>query len=307
MRVAAVEFSYSMLDAIESREQYLDMMQGYIARAVDNEVDLLVFPGFTGCYYQLMEFKGQNLHQTVTGVCHQQFIHSVMELSKEYELLICPGSYWERQGEDVFHASCLLQSGEILLKQRQLYLAKWEKELSLSRGTDVEVIEVKGWKTGIMLATDVFYPQVARRLALMGTDIVVSPVGFVGDRNACLQVSGVWQKAQLNHLFVVESAFNGILGKKEPEQDSGDYADKFNDGPGHRMLWGESIIHAPLPMTPHEDGILQRTYGNKDFVMADLDLQKRSQALKEFNALVQLNPGFYEKIRCLGGKKAADS
>ena len=98
MRVAAVEFSYSMLDAIESREQYLDMMQGYIARAVDNEVDLLVFPGFTGCYYQLMEFKGQNLHQTVTGVCHQQFIHSVMELSKEYELLICPGSYWERQG-----------------------------------------------------------------------------------------------------------------------------------------------------------------------------------------------------------------
>ena len=101
-----------------------------------------------------------------------------------------------------------------MLKQRQLYLAKWERELSLSRGTDVEVIEVKGWKTGIMLATDVFYPQVARRLALMGTDIVVSPVGFVGDRNACLQVSGVWQKAQLNHLFVVESAFNGILGKK---------------------------------------------------------------------------------------------
>jgi len=72
-----------------------------------------------------------------------------------------------------------------------------------------------------MLSTDVFYPQVARKLALMGADIVLSPVGFVGERNSWLQLSGVWQKAQLNHFFAIESAFNLNWARSLPSSRSG--------------------------------------------------------------------------------------
>jgi len=312
MRVAAVEFFNSLLNHVGNKDKYMQMIEDYIARAADDGVDLLVFPGFTGCFYQLMELNGRDFKQAVAMVCHRQFIHSVLDISRKYALLICPGSYWERQGEDVFHASCLVKSGQVLLEQRQLYLAKWERELGLSRGIDVELIEINGWKIGIMLATDVFYPQVARKLALMGARLVVSPVGFVGDRNAYLQLSGVWQKAQLNHFFAVESAFNGRLGTKGLLQENSTLSwaggdEEYNVASGCKMLWGESIIYAPLPMTPQENGILKRTSGKIDFITADLDRQGRRQALKEFNALAQLNPGFYTKIRRLGGQKAADN
>ncbi len=139
----------------------------------------------------------------------------------------------------------------------------------------------------------------------MGAHIVLSPVGFVGNKNIWLQVSGVWQKAQLNHFFAVESGFNGELGKTQSRQEYKTQGGKKQvEGAfsGSMGLWGESIIHAPLPMTPKEDGILQRTYGKKGFIISDLDLKKRKQALKEFNALAQLNPEFYAKIRGLGGK-----
>ena len=37
--------------------------------------------------------------------------------------------------------------------------------------------------------------------ALKGADIILSPVGFVGENNRALQVSGMWQEVQQNQFF----------------------------------------------------------------------------------------------------------
>jgi predicted amidohydrolase len=284
LRVATVEFSGEMLEGIKNTAEYLHIIERYIAQAADNEVDMVVLPGFTGCFYQLMHLNESDLRKAVPKMEHVVFVDEIMRLSQKYRLLICPGSYWERHGQNVFHTACIIKTGQVILRQSQLYLARWEREIGLSRGADVEVVDLNGWTAGIILGTDVFYPRVARRTALLGADIVLSPVGFVGEKNTWLQASGAWQQAQLNHFFAVESAFNGKLGQKR--------------------LWGESIIHAPLPMTLQEDGILQRTNNKKQFIISVLDRQKRGEALGEFNALAQLNREFYGKIYGLGRGKS---
>ena len=138
-------------------------------------------------------------------------------------------------------------------------MARWERELGFSRGTKIELKEIKDWKLALITSTDVFYPQVSRMAALKGVEIVLSPVGFIGEKNRALQVSGMWQEVQQNQFFAVESGFNGFLG----EQD----------------FWGESMIHAPLAMTRRESGFLARSSGKQSLIIAELDNKKRRKAI----------------------------
>jgi predicted amidohydrolase len=118
--------------------------------------------------------------------------------------------------------------------------------------------------------------------ALKGVEIVLSPVGFIGEKNRALQVSGMWQEVQQNQFFAVESGFNGFLG----EQD----------------FWGESMIHAPLAMTRRESGFLARSSGKQSLIIAELDNKKRRKVISKFDVLSQLNRKFYQQMKMFRGK-----
>jgi predicted amidohydrolase len=171
----------------------------------------------------------------------------------------------------------LIINGEIQLNQRQIYLALWERELGFSRGAKIELKEIKDWKLALIISTDVFYPQISRMVALRGADIILSPVGFTGEKNRALQVSGMWQEVQQNQFFAIESGFNGFLGEQS--------------------FWGESVIYAPLEMTEKGDGYLARSSGQQSLIIAELDNKKRKKAISKFNVLSQLNREFYQQMK----------
>ena len=183
---------------------------------------------------------------------------------------------------NIYHESCLIINGEVQLKQRQIYLARWERELGFSRGTKIELKEIKDWNIALIISTDVFYPQVSRMAALKGADVVLSPVGFTGEKNRALQISGMWQEAQQNQFFAVESGFNGFLGEQS--------------------FWGESVIYAPLEMTEEGDGYLERSSGQRSLIVAQLDNKKRRKAISKFDVLSQLNREFYQQMKMFRGK-----
>src|SRR5690625_7718697 len=86
-----------------------------------------------------------------------------MQLSKKTNnLLICPGSYFEQVEGKTYHSSCLIKNGKIVLKQRQLYLAKWEQKLGLSRGTKLYFYQYHSFKIALIISTYTFYSQVIR-------------------------------------------------------------------------------------------------------------------------------------------------
>lgn len=280
MKAAAVEWRMDELKALDKPEELIDLIKGRLELAEMAGVNLIVFPGFTGCYYQQLCHGDKFLKELKKRIHPGKYIEDIKMLSKYYGAVICPGSYWESADNNVYHSSCILSGGNMILEQRQIYLARWERGLALTRGVSMELKEIMGWKMGIVLSTDVFYPQVSRMLALRGADIILSPVGFTDKRNEALQVSGMWQEAQQNLFFAVESGFNGRLGERD--------------------FWGESMIHAPLGMTDHEDGFLARSRGEQKIVVSELDNKKRKETVSSFDVLSQLNPEFYRNMKMFG-------
>lgn len=228
-------------------EEILARIESSLVLCAREGVEVVVFPALIGCFF------GDSA----------TFLDRVRRLSAAYpDLVICPGSWWERV-DAVWHASALIRGGKILLRQRQLYLARWEREEGLARGEDLALVELGaepgGWRTAIVLSTDVFYPQVSRYAALSGADLVLSPVAIRaeegrggGERggegegsgggshqhrgNFPAQLSGLWANVQANLFFAVESGFKGTFRG--------------------RTFASRSAIHAPLAMTPREDGFL---------------------------------------------------
>ena len=277
MKVASVEWKTSEWKKINNPMILMQIIKEYVKKAIKEKVDIIVFPGFTGCFFQRLYFPDRNIQNLLEITDSGEYIKKIKELSQSYNIAICPGSYWQREKNNIYHESGLIQNGEILLTQRQIYLARWERELGFSRGVNTELIELKNWQLGIIISTDVFYPQVSRRMALKGADVVLSPVGFIGGKNPDLQISGMWQEVQQNQFFAVESGFNGFLGEQ--------------------FFWSESMIHAPLEMTEKENGYLNRSRGQKKIIIADLDNKKREETILKYNILNQLNYQFYQTMK----------
>lgn len=263
MKAASVVIKEGEIKEIDSIEKFLYKINSWFDVCAENGVNIVVLPALLGCLY---DFDGK----------YEKYIDEMLVLSSKYsDIAVCPGSFWEKDGEKTYHSSCILLNGDIKLFQRQIYLAKWEREYKLSRGNALNITEINGFKVGIVLSTDVFYPQVLRHLALSGVDAVLSPVAIKGSKNFAMQVSGLWQNVQQNLFFAVESGFKG------------DYM-------GH-SFYSESAIHAPLEMTKNKDGFLARENGSS-IIVSELDNAVREKAISKFDVLSQLNTEFYKGI-----------
>jgi len=282
MKVASVEWQKSEWKRIDKPKTLIGKIKEYLEKAMKEQVDIIVFPGFTGFFFQQLSCPDRSIMSLIDEADSRKYIEQVKELSQNYKIAICPGSYWQKEKNNIYHESCLIINGEVQLKQRQIYLARWERELGFSRGVKIELKEIKDWKLALIISTDVFYPQVSRMAALKGADIVLSPVGFIGEKNQALQISGMWQEVQQNQFFAVESGFNGFLGE--------------------RNFWGESIIYAPLEMTEEGDGYLKRSSGQQSLIIATLDNEQRKKAISKFDVLSQLNREFYQQMKIFRGR-----
>ena len=282
MKAASVEWQKNEWKRIDKSKTLIGKIKEYLEKAVKEQVDIIVFPGFTGCFFQQLNCPDRGIMSLIKEADSGEYIEQVKDLSQNYKIAICPGSYWQKEKNNIYHESCLIINGEVQLKQRQTYLARWERELEFSRGTKIELKEIKDWKLALIISTDVFYPQVSRMAALKGADIVLSPVGFIGEKNQVLQISGLWQEVQQNQFFAVESGFNGFLGEQS--------------------FWGESIIHAPLEMTEKGDGYLERSSGQQSLIIAELDNEQRKKAISKFDVLSQLNREFYQQMKMFRGR-----
>jgi len=277
MKVASVEWQKNEWERIDKPKTLVHKIKEYLEKAIKEQVDIIVFPGFTGCFFKQLSCPDRSILSLIKEADSREYIEQLKELSREYKIVICPGSYWQKEKNNIYHESSLIIDGKVQLKQRQIYLARWERELGFSRGTKIELKKIKDWKLALIILTDVFYPQVSRIAALKGADIVLSPVGFAGEKNQALQISGMWQEVQQNQFFAVESGFNGFLGE--------------------RNFWGESIIHVPLEMTEKGDGYLERSSGQQSLIIAKLDNEQRKKVISKFNVLLQLNHQFYRQMK----------
>ena len=270
LKVAATAFL--LFDEREpvSFDRAVKAAEDEIVSAEADGIRLLVFPALTGAAF---------IAPTDGVVSDGCFFEAVREMTAKYpEVAICPGSMVRHEGGGVYNYSCLYQGGRLLLEQRQLYLSKSERERGLYRGGGLEFAVLDGLKTCIILATDIFYPQVSRYAALNGVQLALCPNALEKRYGPALQLAGVWREVQQNQFFALESCFQGALAGRE--------------------YGGEPTVHAPLGATPGDDGFLAR---GGSLAAAELDEEARQRGVQTFDVLSRLNPALYRRMGLFRG------
>lgn len=263
MKVASVALGRDEYRELTSYKWLVGKAEKWLEVCHESGISVVVFPALLGCFFDDWE----------------SYISDIIGMSRIYKgMAICPGSCYEKDLGKTFHTSWVIMEGNIIVKQRQIYLAKWEKELGLSRGNELKSFSLEEIKLGIMLSTDVFYPQVSRTLAMSGVELVLAPSAVIGSENAARQLFGLWQNVQANLFIGVESGFKGYFKRHE--------------------FYSKSMILSPLEMTEKGDGILAREDDREGspIITADIDNRKRKVAVGRFNTLAQLNHEVYRDI-----------
>ncbi|MBO8126793.1 MAG: carbon-nitrogen hydrolase family protein [Firmicutes bacterium] len=248
-------------DKINSPDEVRAKFSRSLEQAAREGARLIVYPALAGSSF----------------ASYKEYQDTVLGLSQKHpQLAICPGSALEEEDGKIYHTSFLVQNGRVFLKQRQLYLAKWERKHGFCRGSDLAFAQIGPFKTAIILSTDVFYPRVWRYAALLGANLILSPVAIRGPENLPTQIKGVWANVQANLVFALESGFKG-------------------EYKGIRFS-SKSVIHAPLAVTENDDGFLAIEEGPREYIIAELNPAQLQEASREFDPLRQLNPAAYTRL-----------
>jgi predicted amidohydrolase len=166
--------------------------------------------------------------------------------------------------------------GRLMGRQAQTHLSEQDRAWGLSRASELQVFETDLGRLGVVLAEDVRYPEVCRILALQGAEVLLYPA-IGGYLNHAKWLSRLWREVQANQTFGLEAPLVGGLWGG--------------------ALRGRATIHAPLPITPQNDGILAQSEadGEDAVVVAELDFDARQRAIDNYPIFSVLNYDLYDR------------
>ena len=98
------------------------------------------------------------------------------KIAKENNMYIVAGIL-ERDGHAVYNTAILLdRGGKLAGKYRKVALPREEIEGGVTPGSSIPVFDTDFGRIGIMICWDVFFPEVARMLAVQGAEVIFLPI-----------------------------------------------------------------------------------------------------------------------------------
>ena len=140
------------------------------------EADLIVLPElpFTGYY-----FRDRAEAMALSDVPRKsRVVEALVETCRKRGLHLVTG-FAERDGGRCFNASLLLGPRGILQTYRKIQLFNREKSWFDPGNLPLEVRRVGGVRVGMMICFDWAFPEIARSLALQGTEVLCHPSNLV--------------------------------------------------------------------------------------------------------------------------------
>ncbi len=165
-----------------------------IEEAAQKKADLVVL-GETLTYYGLGK-KPAEVAESIPGPSTDYF----GKLAQKHNLYIVAGLY-ERAEHLVYNVAVLIgPDGKVVGKYRKVTLPREEIAGGVAPGKDYPVFDTRFGKVGMMVCYDGFYPEVARRLANSGAEVIAWPVWGCNPRLA-------EARAIENHIYLVSSTY----------------------------------------------------------------------------------------------------
>ncbi|MCZ8399354.1 deaminated glutathione amidase [Achromobacter ruhlandii] len=153
----------------------LDLMR----RAAEAGADLLVLP--EGILAR--DIADPDLVRRAAQPLDGPFMTQLQALSRGLDLTVIMTVHTPAAGERVWNTQVALRRGEIVAQYRKLHLYdafSMQESVNVVPGDEVPpLVSVAGMRVGMMTCYDLRFPELARRLALDGADVLVVPSAWV--------------------------------------------------------------------------------------------------------------------------------
>lgn len=201
VKTAAVQFTI----ALGEIEPNLAHVRSELARLAGEGTRLVVLPEMwaTGfAYKQLNELAEQT-----AGV-----VEELADLSRRYGMVIV-GSLPEPHDGKVYNTAYVLDHGELKGTYRKIHLfSLMQEDRSFDGGDSWLLVETSVGRLGVFICYDLRFPELARRLAVEGAEILVVPGEWPKPREEHWRTL-LRARAIENQLFVVSANCCGVVGK----------------------------------------------------------------------------------------------
>lgn len=259
MRVALVQ-----MNSQDDRAANLERAEALVARAATWGPDLIVLP-------ELWTYLGpRKRHPEVAEPIPGETSELLGRLAARYGCWIVGGSYLERvEGQErAFNTSIVVSpDGEVTARYRKLHLfdvdvegRSYRESATMAPGSEAVVVTAGRVRLGLSICYDLRFPELYRRLADQGAQVVTVPSAFTLETGKDHWEVLLRARAIENQLFVVAAA---QCGTSPPGQTS----------------YGNSLVVDPWGT------VLARAGYRETVVVADLDLGYQRQVREALPAL----------------------
>ena len=201
IKAAALQFNIALGDI----DANLTYVTGTLRGLAQQGVQLAVLPEMWSCGFAYRELNALARRTP-------ELVRQLSALSEELSMTIV-GSLPEPHGDKVFNTAYLLDRGTLAGSYRKLHLfSLMGEDRALDSGDSVLVADTSIGRIGVMICYDLRFPELARRLAVDGAEIIVVPGEWPKPREEHWRTL-LRARAIENQLFVVAANTCGVIGK----------------------------------------------------------------------------------------------
>ena len=206
MRIALFQGAPRPLDVPGNLERLQHQAQLAAARGAQ----LLVCPEMYLSGYNIGAEAVQRLAEPEDGPSAM----AVVKIAQAQRIAIVYG-YPERAEDGSIHNSVQLidAHGRSLCNYRKTHLyGELDRSMFSPGANHFPVVELDGWKLGLLICYDIEFPENARRLALEGAELILVPTANMTPYDFVCQVT-VRSRAQENQCYLVYANYCGAEGE----------------------------------------------------------------------------------------------
>lgn len=201
IKAAAVQFTIQ-LGNIDANVEHV---RSALARLAGEGCQLAVLPEMWSCGFAYRELN-------ILAARTPELVEEMGRLSAEYGMVLV-GSLPEPDGDKVCNTAYLFDRGRLAGKYRKIHLfSLMNEDRSFTGGDSWLVADTSIGRIGVFICYDLRFPELARRLALEGAEIIVVPGEWPKPREEHWRTL-LRARAIENQLFVIAANCCGVVGK----------------------------------------------------------------------------------------------
>ncbi|MCM3571187.1 carbon-nitrogen hydrolase family protein [Neobacillus mesonae] len=222
--------------------------------------DLIIFPET-----YTMGFPERNVCRSLAQTLDGPVMKHLEQKAREANTTIAAGLY-EKDGENVYNTTVLVGPNGLLLSYRKTHL--WVGESArVESGNKFQACDWKNTRLGILICYDIEFPETARTIARLGTELLIVTDGNMAPYGPVHHVA-IRARAQENQIFVAMT-------------------NRVGDGCDSSHFVGGSMIADPYGR------VIVEASDNKEEVISasiDLSLVKQSRQYYHYLQEARINP-----------------